>query len=236
MYLKLGLKKLIFWCRNSGTQEEAAEAYDVAAIKFRGVNAVTNFNISRYDVEKIMASNTLPSGDIARRNKEREMAVQETAMEHNITAQSTDEVCAQVENIRNGHDWKMLLHNPCPQHQENVTVESLNVKTMNLGNYQSTSFSVALHDLISIASSQTVVDESTTPVAQHFSNPSSMVTSLSSSREASPDRNGGPFLFAKPNNSNTLISPSSNVNSWTQLRAVPLATTHLPILASWNDV
>uniref|UniRef100_A0A367GKP9 AP2/ERF domain-containing protein n=1 Tax=Glycine max TaxID=3847 RepID=A0A367GKP9_SOYBN len=41
------------------TQEEAAEAYDVAAIKFRGVNAVTNFDISRYDVERIMASNTL---------------------------------------------------------------------------------------------------------------------------------------------------------------------------------
>ncbi|CAN4083066.1 unnamed protein product [Withania somnifera] len=41
------------------TQEEAAEAYDIAAIKFRGVNAVTNFDISRYAVERIMASNTL---------------------------------------------------------------------------------------------------------------------------------------------------------------------------------
>ncbi|KAK4383709.1 AP2-like ethylene-responsive transcription factor ANT [Sesamum angolense] len=44
------------------TQEEAAEAYDVAAIKFRGVNAVTNFDTSRYNVDRIMESNALLSG------------------------------------------------------------------------------------------------------------------------------------------------------------------------------
>ncbi|KAK4490518.1 hypothetical protein RD792_001198 [Penstemon davidsonii] len=51
------------------TQEEAAEAYDVAAIKFRGLNAVTNFDISRYDAERIMESNGLLSGEMARRTK-----------------------------------------------------------------------------------------------------------------------------------------------------------------------
>lgn len=47
-----------------GTQEEAAEAYDIAAIKFRGLNAVTNFDMSRYDVESILNSD-LPIGGVS---------------------------------------------------------------------------------------------------------------------------------------------------------------------------
>uniref|UniRef100_J3L6S9 AP2/ERF domain-containing protein n=1 Tax=Oryza brachyantha TaxID=4533 RepID=J3L6S9_ORYBR len=43
------------------TQEEAAEAYDIAAIKFRGLNAVTNFDMSRYDVKSILDSGALPA-------------------------------------------------------------------------------------------------------------------------------------------------------------------------------
>ncbi|KAK1410542.1 hypothetical protein QVD17_37079 [Tagetes erecta] len=50
------------------TEEEAAEAYDIAAIKFRGVNAVTNFEMSRYDVEAI-SSSSLPVGGSAKRMK-----------------------------------------------------------------------------------------------------------------------------------------------------------------------
>lgn len=51
-----------------GTQEEAAEAYDIAAIKFRGLNAVTNFDMSRYDVKSIANSN-LPIGGITGKSK-----------------------------------------------------------------------------------------------------------------------------------------------------------------------
>ncbi|RDX95209.1 AP2-like ethylene-responsive transcription factor AIL6, partial [Mucuna pruriens] len=52
----------------TATEEEAAEAYDIAAIKFRGANAVTNFEMNRYDVEAIMKS-SLPVGGAAKRLK-----------------------------------------------------------------------------------------------------------------------------------------------------------------------
>ncbi|WVZ25914.1 hypothetical protein V8G54_004458 [Vigna mungo] len=50
------------------TEEEAAEAYDIAAIKFRGASAVTNFEMSRYDVDNILNS-SLPVGGVAKRLK-----------------------------------------------------------------------------------------------------------------------------------------------------------------------
>nr|CAD1819958.1 unnamed protein product [Ananas comosus var. bracteatus] len=64
------LKKIPTKNPNAGTQEEAAEAYDIAAIKFRGLNAVTNFDMSRYDVKSILESSTLPIGGAAKRLKD----------------------------------------------------------------------------------------------------------------------------------------------------------------------
>jgi AP2-like factor, ANT lineage len=64
--MQQGVQQLTFPCENisQGTEEEAAEAYDIAAIKFRGLNAVTNFEISRYNVESIISSN-LPIGSMS---------------------------------------------------------------------------------------------------------------------------------------------------------------------------
>ncbi|CAN4126651.1 unnamed protein product [Withania somnifera] len=67
------------------TQEEAAEAYDIAAIKFRGLNAVTNFEINRYDVKSILESRTLPIGGAAKRLKDAEQA--EIALDYQRASQ-----------------------------------------------------------------------------------------------------------------------------------------------------
>ncbi|KAM7275927.1 hypothetical protein ACFE04_017793 [Oxalis oulophora] len=63
------------------TEEEAAEAYDIAAIKFRGLNAVTNFEMNRYDVEAIMQS-ALPIGGAAKRLKISLEAEQKPTLTH----------------------------------------------------------------------------------------------------------------------------------------------------------
>ncbi|KAK7381462.1 hypothetical protein VNO80_00005 [Phaseolus coccineus] len=64
---------------------KAAEAYDVAAIKFRGLSAVTNFDMSRYDVKSILESTTLPIGGAAKRLKDMEH------VELNVEGHRTDQ-------------------------------------------------------------------------------------------------------------------------------------------------
>ncbi|XWS24071.1 hypothetical protein CRYUN_Cryun28dG0069400 [Craigia yunnanensis] len=222
------------------TQEEAAEAYDIAAIKFRGVNAVTNFDITRYDVERIMASNTLLAGDLARRNKATDS--NNDASNNNTPLLTNGETIQPEVNNGNGLDRKMTLY-PLPQQQPSIgAVESFEQKSVSTGNYRNPSFSMALQDLIgvdSVSSSQPMVDEST-KLGTHYSNPSSLVTSVSNSREGSPDKIGSTMLFAKPPLASKFISPTNGV-SWfpsaaAQLRpAAAISMAHLPLFAAWND-
>nr|APG29271.1 ANT2 [Petunia x hybrida] len=215
------------------TQEEAAEAYDVAAIKFRGVNAVTNFDISRYDVEKIMASNTLPAGEFARRTKEREPV---ESIEYNIASHKNEE-CVQQDNNGNVPDWKMVLYQ-----SSNASLGLLTDKSTNMGNYRNPTFSMALQDLIGIdtmnSSNQAIIDEQNKIGGSHFSNASSLVTSLSSSREASPDKSAaGSLVFAaKP--TKFAVPATNHVNACipsAQLRPIPVSMAHLPVFAALND-
>nr|QNI23744.1 AP2/ERF transcription factor [Camptotheca acuminata] len=235
------------------TQEEAAEAYDIAAIKFRGVNAVTNFDITRYDVERITASNTLLAGELARRNKGREPK-NEAIEDNRPSTQNNGQEPFQLEgNGGDGSDWKMALYQSpqehqalyqSPQEQQNTCVESLDQdKQMTIGHYRNSSFSI--QDLLGIDSvdmSQPIMDDSS-KLGTHFSNSSSLVTSLCSSREASPDKTGPPssMLFTKPPLASKFISSANTVNSWinpsaaAQLRPAPITMVHLPVFAAWND-
>ncbi|XP_077222473.1 AP2-like ethylene-responsive transcription factor AIL5 isoform X2 [Tasmannia lanceolata] len=94
------------------TQEEAAEAYDIAAIKFRGLNAVTNFDMSRYDVKSI-ANTNLPIGGITSKTKASESSSESKSME---TMQTDDSFTSQSTALSFGlpikpdhHDYWSLL-------------------------------------------------------------------------------------------------------------------------------
>lgn len=218
------------------TQEEAAEAYDVAAIKFRGVSAVTNFDISRYDVEKISASNTLLAGELARRKKDTEPNTESIDQGSSPSTHSTGEAIQNKDSV-NG---EMVLYQTTHACMESF--DDHHSKPLGMGNYRVPSFSMALQDLIgfeSLSSTQQVANESAKIGTTHFSNSSSLVTSLGSSREGSPDKPGpnpNPNLvpsvfFAKP--------PLGQVNFWnpsTQMgNSAAISMAHLPVFAAWGD-
>ncbi|XP_058227113.1 AP2-like ethylene-responsive transcription factor ANT isoform X1 [Rhododendron vialii] len=182
------------------TQEEAAEAYDIAAIKFRGVNAVTNFDISRYDVDRIMASNTLLAGENARRIKEIESATP-------VPIRSCDP------SVAPNHP----LGESAPQSEHNRS-ESV---------WKMTSYKNYYQDL----------NDAGKVVVNPASNASSLVTSLGSSREGSPDKqqqsNSLPLVLAMPP-----TASSSDMSSWissSQLRPPGISLPHVPVFAAWTD-
>ena len=99
----------------SGTQEEAAEAYDIAAIKFRGLNAVTNFDMSRYDVKSILGSSNLPIGG-AKRMKDNAEQVDLSVDNRQRSSSEDHSMSSQLISYgaNNNHNWPSL---PIFQHQ-----------------------------------------------------------------------------------------------------------------------
>ncbi|CAL9116032.1 unnamed protein product [Musa textilis] len=210
------------------TQEEAAEAYDIAAIKFRGVSAVTNFDITRYDVEKIIASSTLLPGELARKHKAID-AGKDAPSGENPSRDPTEE------NNTAGSGWKMVLYQSA-QHAPPSTGSRAHepmMMTMMGGEYRSPmTFPAALHGLIGAEAGSSVqgADDSEKTSNAHLSTQSSLVTSLGSSREGSPDRTGLSMMYA---NASTKFNPSSMSSS-----SVPptIAMPEMPVFAAWNDV
>ncbi|XP_068342894.1 AP2-like ethylene-responsive transcription factor ANT [Pyrus communis] len=195
------------------TQEEAAEAYDIAAIKFRGLNAVTNFDITRYDVDRIMSSNTLLAGELAKRNKE-VVPINEATNETNVSQIGNGEAVVPLKNISEGEDWKMALY----QSSQHLDQKQPSTETQNV--------------------IQAEAGDSTKMGNAHFSNASSLVTSLGSSREASPDKSCQPSFFGMPPSASKFFTSSSHaVSSWipTVQSRPGLTIPHTPIFAAWTD-
>ncbi|XP_062213510.1 AP2-like ethylene-responsive transcription factor CRL5 [Phragmites australis] len=209
------------------TQEEAAEAYDIAAIKFRGLNAVTNFDITRYDVDKIMESNTLLPGEEARKVK----AANGVSVMHN----GGRELNPAEEASATGTDWRMVLHG-CPQ-EAVPCAEASDLQKGIMGDPHS------LHGIVGLDVECTAhdLDVSGRTGGINFSNSSSLVTSLGNSREGSPERLGLAMLYAKHPTAVSLATMSP----WMQMPAPtppppPVfrpasAVSHLPVFAAWAD-
>ncbi|EHA8590963.1 AP2-like ethylene-responsive transcription factor BBM2 [Cocos nucifera] len=150
------------------TQEEAAEAYDIAAIKFRGLNAVTNFDMSRYDVKSILESSTLPIGGAAKRLKDVSEHTDASVDgrrtdEDNLTSQLTDGISSYGSHVHHHHGWPpiafqqaqpLAVHYPygqqrgwCKQEQDSVIAMHLASNTHNF--FQPS----GIHNLMSMDSS-----------------------------------------------------------------------------------
>ncbi|CAN0917740.1 AP2-like ethylene-responsive transcription factor ANT [Linum grandiflorum] len=246
------------------TQEEAAEAYDVAAIKFRGTNAVTNFDITRYDVDRIMSSNALLTGESARRIKEIPPASNEATTMNNTNSNNNNNnnnvaegivLSSSHQNMNNNigdhnepSDWKMVLYHH--QHQN---------ESSDHYNQQESLIATDNISLVHNYQQHQVVEESG---KIHMSN----ATSLNSSREASPhpsaaDHEGAanslPMLFgmapsssssakllfggsggggsSSDHSSNSANTSSSWIPSATQLRPAVVPLPHMPVFAAWTD-
>jgi AP2-like factor, ANT lineage len=81
----------------TAAEEKAAEAYDTAAIKFRGANAVINFEMNKYDVETIMKS-SLPVGGAAKRLKHSLESEQKASADNDIQKNNPQQSVANLTN------------------------------------------------------------------------------------------------------------------------------------------
>lgn len=194
------------------------------------MNAVTNFDITRYDVEKIMASSTLLSGELARRNKDAEARKDAPS-----TQNSSRELNLTEDNSSGGSDWKMSLYQS-PQQTSPISEEHGEKLISGGGAFNNPCYSTSLLGLVGMDAEGSTqgIGNSGNMGNFHLSNASSLVNTLSNPREGSPDRSGLSMLFARPPRKLINSTPLNSPIPSTQLRStMPMA--NMPLFAAWTD-
>lgn len=201
-----------------------------------------------------MASSTLLAGDLARRSKNPESSIgiiptnntnNDSPSNPSLNHSGETNIILKESNDNNNNalDWNMALHH----HHYSQSRQKQQTGGGGGGgggsgvldeNFKNSSFSMAVNDLIGVetlsSNAAGGAGAGSAKMITHFSDASSLVTSLSCSREESPtDKNYNnssslPMHLAMP-----ASSASQTVNSWisttTQLRP------HMPIFAAWTD-
>ena len=196
----------------------------MAAIKFRGLNAVTNFDITRYDVDKILESSTLLPGEQVRRRKDGEGGG--GAVGESDAVASAAAALVQAGNCAAADTWRIQAapaQGQVQQHQGLLSSEAFSL----------------LHDIVSVdAAGQ---GGGGGGASAHMSNASSLAPSVSNSREQSPDRGGGglAMLFSKPSAAVSKLACPLPLGSWASPSPVSarpgVSIAHLPMFAAWTD-
>ncbi|XP_044984999.1 AP2-like ethylene-responsive transcription factor CRL5 isoform X2 [Hordeum vulgare subsp. vulgare] len=200
-------------------EADAAEAYDVAAIKFRGVSAVTNFEISRYDVDKIMESSTLLPADQVRRRKDGPDALVASAAAALVQAGGAADYWRQPVAAASAVT-------PCGDKQSRHHLDLMSSESLSL-----------LRGVVSMDGDAAGAHGMGNSSSARMSGASSLATSLSNSREQSPDQGGGlAMLFARP--AVPKLASSLPMGSWVSspTPARPgVSVAHMSVFAAWAD-
>lgn len=175
-----------------------------------------------------MASNTLLAGELARRNREIEPANIEAVADFahcSLARSGVEGIQNESNNDGSVSGWKMVLYNSQPQSQQG-------------SNCMTSSYSVAVQDLAgmeSVSLGHPTEGDHHRLRGPHFSNPASLVTSLGSSREGSPERAGPGLGFEKPPLGSKFMSPPAGPVSSPWFPPTAISMSHLPVFAAWGD-